>query len=286
MSASLLARQAWTTHWVQVPAIRSLSIHQHSFPNLSAILYDFHFIGYQISRTLFVHKRRIANASNIGLCDCGLCTRRSPCGLDPTTLNTYINKILEVEEKLVYDFDLLDITKNQVDDELSDCMIMLASEEHTGVAGEDGGPAGDALYAFNAWWSAKADQMIEDLKNICLALDMPVFGSVAVNQDDMMMCETPVVGGQVESAIECVWHFSDEQEVEVTDSKKEEFHGVNGADNKDNGVHTIVRAPKKEWTEEGNDFMSRKLFAEEQATAASNRIQNWAQDESWRLRLD
>lgn len=286
MDASLLACQEWTTHWAQVPAIRSLGIHRHSFPDLFAILHDFHFIGYQISRTLFVHKRRITNASNIGLCDCGLCTRRSPCGFDAMVINTYINKILEIEEKLVYDFDLLDITKNQVDDELSTCMFMLASEEHTGAAGEDGGPAGNALYAFNAWWLAKADQMIEDLKNVCFALHMPVFGSVAVNLGDMTMFQTPVIGGQIEAATEYVLRSNDEQEIEIMDSKNEDCDGVNRLDDKDNGVHTIVRAPKKEWDTESRDFMSRKLFAQGAATVTSNRTENWGQDESWRLRLE
>jgi len=266
------------------PSFHRLSTYHDSFPDLYANLHDFRSLGYKISRTLFVHKRRIANAPNIGLCECGLCTRSSPCGFDWDVIRTYLDELDNVEEKLVYDIDLIDDMKGQVDTELSSCMFMLAGEEHSGSAGEDGGSRGDALYAFNAWWMANAEAMVEELKNVCAGLELPVFGKVKLDVDDMLIMnsmEAATVGGQLPPMNEYVlrsnWEGanqkSDDTEADdgkMIDQERDEI------DTQGDSELTTVNVAKKEWIVDKSDFVGKKLFQGGNGNATST-VWSWLQ---------
>lgn len=176
MHITLQACQAWTTGWCQHSAIQSLSKHRNLFPQLCVILHDFHFVGYQIARTLFIRTRRIKNAPYIGLCDCGFCTSCSPCGFYWQKIESYVDKIDDIARKLADDFELLDTTRSQVDAEMSACMFVLACNGYSSRSADNEDSIAEVLHGLNLWWRSDAVEMVDDLKALFLGLSAPVFG--------------------------------------------------------------------------------------------------------------
>lgn len=265
------------------PSFQLLSTYHDSFPDLCANLHDFRSLGYKISRTLFVHKRRIANAPNIGLCECGLCTRSSPCGFDWDVIRAYLDKLDDVEEKLVYDLDLIEDMKGQVDTELSSCMFMLVGEEHSGSAGKDGRPAGFALYAFNAWWMANAEAMVEELKSVCAGLELPVLGRVKLDVDDMLIMnslEVATVEGQLplnEYVLRSNGEGAEQKSnYTKTENRKMIDQEMDEINTQGDSELTSVSVAKKEWIVDKSDFVGRKLFQGGNGNATSI-VWSWLQ---------
>jgi len=162
--------------------------------------------------------------------------------------------------------------KRQVDDELSSCMLTVVDEDRSSSTGEDGDAAEDALYALNAWWLKNAEPMVEGLENICLGLDLPVFGRAKVDVDDMLIMnslEAASVGGQLTCMNEYAFRSADEKDGKHDDDQKraEKTKVIDqervDVDDKADSKLTIVSVPNREWIAEKSDFVGRQLFVDE-----------------------
>lgn len=172
----------WTTTWTANPTLLALLPHRPLFPALLKTLSDFRCVGFRISRLLFIHKRRIANAPHVAICACGSCNKESSCSLDWTEARAFVKICLDVEAKFAKEMALLKYVKPYIDDQLAFYMINLAAGPHPIIVGS--GSAEDALYSFDQWWRCTADEVVGNLELLIkkLRAQTPVLGKVETEE--------------------------------------------------------------------------------------------------------